>query len=165
MLTVLSNYVNWNTVPYCKIEKNKLSKYQLSEGDIVFARTGATTGKSFLVKNPPLAAVFASYLIKLHVMKLEKLSPDFLSLYFQTKIYWDKIEIGISGSAQGGFNASKLADILIPIPPLTEQRSIVANLGALSTETKKLEAIYNQKLTNLEELKSSILQKAFNGEL
>jgi type I restriction enzyme S subunit len=161
---IQNNNVNWDTVPFCKIGKNELSKYQLSEDDIVFARTGATTGKSFLVKNPPLS-VFASYLIRLRVKELQKLSPDFLLLFFQTKTYWDNIKTGLSGSAQGGFNASKLAELLIPIPPFTEQQRIVANLDALSAETKKFEAIYNKKLANLEELKKSILQKAFSGEL
>ena len=54
---------------------------------------------------------------------------------------------------------------LIALPSLVEQQSIVAKLDALSTETKKLEAIYTQKLSDLEELKKSLLQKAFNGEL
>jgi hypothetical protein len=51
------------------------------------------------------------------------------------------------------------------IPSLTEQQSIVSKLDSLSIETKKLEAIYQQKLNDLEELKKAILQKAFNGEL
>jgi type I restriction enzyme S subunit len=53
----------------------------------------------------------------------------------------------------------------IPLPPLPEQQRIVQKLNALSAETNRLESIYQQKLTDLEELKKSILQKAFNGEL
>jgi len=53
----------------------------------------------------------------------------------------------------------------ISIPPLKEQQAIAQKLDTLSAETKKLEAIYQQKIDNLEELKKSILQKAFNGEL
>jgi type I restriction enzyme S subunit len=67
--------------------------------------------------------------------------------------------------AQPKLNQAMLNKIVIPYPPLSEQKSIVAKLDALSTETKKLEAIYQQKLNHLEELKKSILQKAFNGEL
>lgn len=59
--------VNWDSVPYCKIESADLPKYRLASGDIVFARTGATTGKSFLVDEPP-EAVFASYLIRLRLL-------------------------------------------------------------------------------------------------
>lgn len=54
---------------------------------------------------------------------------------------------------------------ILLIPPLKEQQTIVEKLNALSIETQNLEAIYKQKLANLEELKKSILQKAFNGEL
>ena len=54
---------------------------------------------------------------------------------------------------------------LIPLPPLSEQQSIVQKLDALSSETKKLESIYQKKIADLEELKKSVLQKAFNGEL
>ena len=54
---------------------------------------------------------------------------------------------------------------LVPIPSLEEQNSIVNKLNLLKIETLRLENIYQQKLTDLEELKKSILQKAFNGEL
>ena len=67
--------------------------------------------------------------------------------------------------AQPKLNQAMLNKIPIPVPPLREQQSIVAKLDTLSAETKKLEAIYNQKLTDLEELKRSILQKAFEGAL
>ena len=59
---IQDNTVSRDTVPFCNVEAKKLSKMLLHDGDIVFARTGATTGKSFLVENP-IDAVFASYLI------------------------------------------------------------------------------------------------------
>ncbi len=156
--------VNWESVPFCKIDNKELSKYILNREDIVFARTGATTGKSYLIEAPPLA-VFASYLIRVQILDPSRLTAPFLFLFFQTKTYWDNIKIGLSGSAQGGFNAKKLGELLIPLPPLPEQQRIVAKLDALALETKKLQTIYQQKLIQLEELKKSILHKAFNGEL
>ena len=64
-------------------------------------------------------------------------------------------------------NVSKniLKNIIIHLSSITEQQAIAQKLGALSSETKKLEEIYEKKLTDLEELKKSILAKAFNGEL
>ena len=59
--------VNWETVPYCDCPGPQ--KFLLEKGDILFARTGATTGKSFLIEECP-TAVFASYLIRLRVNKL-----------------------------------------------------------------------------------------------
>ena len=58
-----------------------------------------------------------------------------------------------------------LNKIPIPFPSLKEQENIVQKLDALSRETKKLAAIYQQKINDLEELKKSVLQKAFSGEL
>ena len=60
--------VDWDTVPYCVCSDDEAGKYLLESGDIVFARTGATTGKSFLISNPP-KAVFASYLIRLRLQE------------------------------------------------------------------------------------------------
>ena len=62
-------------------------------------------------------------------------------------------------------SGKQILDFSFTTPSLKEQQTIVQKLDALSTETKKLEAIYNQKINDLEELKKSILQKAFNGEL
>ena len=69
------------------------------------------------------------------------------------------------GSAQDNLNMGTFENELFPIPPLPEQRSIVAKLDALSAETQKLEAIYWQKLADLDELKKSVLEKAFSGGL
>lgn len=68
--------VNWETVPYCAIPENKISNYELQSGDLVFARTGATTGKSFLIKSCPVT-VFASYLIR--VRPSSGVLPEFLA--------------------------------------------------------------------------------------
>jgi len=115
--------VDWGMVPYCNISSADIPKYRLSSGDIVFARTGATTGKSFLVDSPP-EAVFASYLIRLRLLD-KKLLPEFVSLFFQTDGYWAAIRSGSAGSAQGGFNATKLGALAIPVPPLAEQQRII----------------------------------------
>lgn len=162
---IQKNSVNWKTVPYCRCSDKDLPKYKLEKDDIVFARTGATTGKSYLIINPP-NSVFASYLIRLRMNSISDFIPEFISYFFQTKIYWDKINAGISGSAQGGFNATKLGELEFHYPKLKqEQQIIVSKLDVLQTETKNLETIYKQKLNDLEELKKSILQKAFSGEL
>lgn len=162
---IQENGVDWDTVPYCKCSDKDLPKYKLEKGDIVFARTGATTGKSYLIDNPPIS-VFASYLIRLRMNSINEFIPEFIYYFFQTKTYWDKINAGISGSAQGGFNATKLGELEFHFPKSkTEQQTIVRQLDALRTETQKLEAVYQQKIADLEELKKSILQKAFAGEL
>jgi type I restriction enzyme S subunit len=154
--------VNWETVPFCKITDADFNKYKLIDGDIVFARTGATTGKSYLVNNPP-KSVFASYLIKVHINS-GGLLPEYLFLFFQTKTYWDSINEGISGSAQGGFNATKLSDLYIPLPPLSEQQRIVAILDEAFAGIAKAKANAEQNLKNAKELFESYLQGVFENK-
>ena len=76
-----------------------------------------------------------------------------------------KINATWTGARMPRANMNAVLDFIIPIPPLSEQKSIVAKLDALSAETKKLETIYKQKLSDLEELKKSVLKKAFEGKL
>jgi type I restriction enzyme S subunit len=97
-----------------------------------------------------------------HVLKFKNLiSQKFVELYLNSI----KLDNFVSGMAQPKLNQTMLNKIPVPFPELEEQQSIVAKLYKLSTQTKTLETIYQRKLTNLEELKKSILQKAFNGEL
>lgn len=97
-----------------------------------------------------------------HVLRFnDKTSQIFVELYLNSI----KLDDFVSGMAQPKLNQKMLNKIPIPFPPLKEQQIIVSKTNTLSQETKKLESIYNQKLADLEELKQSILQKAFNGEL
>lgn len=77
-------------------------------------------------------------------------------------------QYAIQGSDRAGMpkvNRNHLFDFSFCLAPLEDQECIVSKLDSLSTETKRLEAIYQQKLVALDELKKSVLQKAFNGEL
>lgn len=155
--------VDWSNVPSCGISEEDLEKYRLVEGDIVFARTGATTGKSYLIKSAP-TSVFASYLIKVAVDK-DKFLPEFVYQYFRSSEYWDLINGGISGAAQGGFNASKLASLTIPLVDKDIQKGVIEKLEAVDFHTGRLSEIYNQKAKKYQELKESLLHEAFSGNL
>lgn len=161
---IRDNDVDWASVPYCPIKVTDLPRYKLADGDIVFARTGATTGKSYLVTNPP-DAIYASYLIRVQ-LKEKELLPQFVNLFFQTHSYWNTIRAGVSGSAQGGFNATKLAALVIPFPQsIKEQQSIADKLNVFAEEAQRLAHIHERKLTALEALKKSLLHQAFSGAL
>jgi type I restriction enzyme S subunit len=156
---IQNEHVDWDSVPYCKIDLSELPKYRLASGDIVFARTGATTGKSFLVADPP-ESVFASYLIRLRLLD-KNLLPEFVSLFFQTPSYWKSIEDGSTGSAQGGFNATKLGGLPIPIPPLPEQQRIVSILEKAFDAIATAKANAEKNLQNARALFESQLQQIF----
>jgi type I restriction enzyme S subunit len=156
---IQDDQVDWDSVPYCKIASTDLPKYRLASGDIVFARTGATTGKSFLVDDPP-EAVFASYLIRLRLLD-KKLLPEFVSLFFQTAGYWQSIKNGSSGSAQGGFNATKLGALTLPVPPLPEQQRIVGLLDQAFSGIAAAKANAKKNVQNARGLFESYLQSVF----
>ena len=151
--------VDWETVPYCRIGSADLPKYRLASGDIVFARTGATTGKSFLVAEPP-EAVFASYLIRLRLLD-KRLLPAFVLLFFQTAGYWQSIKDGSTGSAQGGFNATKLGALNLPFPPFAEQQRIVAILDEAFAGIATAKANAEKNLQNARAIFESHLQSVF----
>jgi len=131
--------VDWSDVPFCDAPEKKLRSAYLSDGDIVFARTGATTGKSFLVQEPPPGSVFASYLIRVRPYKF--VDPHFLAQFFQSRSYWNQIQLKTQGAAQGGVNATSLGNLEIPLPPLDEQRRIAAILDKANALRRKRKRI------------------------
>lgn len=97
---------------------------------------------------------------------LKFITAEYLFEILRSDIIKKQIKKYVTGAAQPQLPIKTLVNFRFPIPKsLTEQQTIVAKLDALSEQTKKLESIYQQKLADLEELKKSILQKAFNGEL
>ena len=71
----------------------------------------------------------------------------------------------IKDCARANVSLMNVADLYVPFPDSEEQQKIVAQLNELQEQTKKLEQIYEQRIKDLDELKQSILQKAFSGEL
>ena len=93
------------------------------------------------------------------------LDRGFLFHWLIAKETMTKINATWTGARMPRANMNVVLEFKIPVPPLKEQQIIVQKLDALKIETKKLENIYQQKINDLEELKKSILQKAFSGEL
>jgi len=125
--------LNWSKIPHC-ICKNP-APYLLASGDLVIARTGATTGKSHLLRDIPEAAVFASYLIRLRCSP--SLDAGFLNHFLQSSEYWRQICSQSYGTAQPGANASVLAKLVIPMPELEEQQAIARILDAVDVAIER----------------------------
>jgi len=157
---IQNGQVNWDQVPFCICPIAE--KYLLQPGDILFARSGATTGKSFLVKEPP-ESVFASYLIRIKTQR--GTYPAYLYWYFQSPLYWSQVIEERKGSAQPNMNGKKLSNIIVPCPPLPEQKQIVAYLDNLHEKVDKLKKLQKETENELEQLTPSILDRAFKGEL
>lgn len=147
--------VNWETVPYCDCPEPK--KYLLWKDDILFARTGPT-GRSFLVEDCP-KAVFASYLIRLRVRKW--VTPQYLYAFFQSPDYWAQVSASTSVSAQPNCNATKLANLKVPVPPPEEQQSIVTYLRNFQEKVNRIKALQAQAARELNEILPSVFDKIF----
>ncbi len=132
---IQNDKVYWPTVPYCSIEEASLERYQLEKGDILFARIGATTGKTYLVDECPLS-VFASYLIRVRT-KTNYLLSEHLYFFTHTVQYWQQINAAKGGRLKQGINIPILMSLLLPLPPLDEQREIAR---ILQTVDRKIEA-------------------------
>lgn len=124
---IVPNIIDWQSVPYCRIEEKKFDKYALHNGDIVIARTGATTGYAKYLKNPP-QAVFASYLIRIKIK--DGMNKRFISHIVQSQTYKDFIKTIWGGAAQPNANAQVLTSFPILLPDITIQNKISSILSA-----------------------------------
>ena len=160
---IQNNNVQWNNVPYTDFDSNKAESYLLNDGDILFARTGATVGKSYLVQGLTEKAIYASYLIR--VQTYDAVLPQYIKFYFESGYYWEQIEQESVGVGQPNVNGSILGNLQIPIPPIHEQNRIVLELtrwkdiiDAIEDGTIELESYVKQT-------KSKILYLAISGKL
>jgi len=132
-------------------------------GDVIFTTEAPLANVAQINTTEKLA--FAQRIIVMQP-QTDKIDQTFLKYMLVSKPIRTKILEKGTGATVQGIKSKLLKKIKIYVPKtITEQKRIVTKLDALSAETKKLEAIYTQKLADLEELKKSILQKAFNGEL
>ena len=164
---IQENCVLWDNVPYCQIEENDIDTYLLKVNDILFARTGGTVGKSFLVEEVPERAIYAGYLIRTRYSSL--LNPRYMKLFMESQLYWEQLKNGTIATAQPNCNGKTLAKMLLPIPPTKEQNRIVGKLIQLSSFLNNY-TLCQERLNLLneeikEQLKKSILQEAIQGKL
>lgn len=151
---IQDNFVNWNSVPYCEYEAETINRYLLQPGDIVIARIGATTGKAYFIKNCP-KAIFASYLIRIRAKA--DLVSEFISFYCQTKTYWKYIDQTKGGRLKGGVNIPILQNLIIPLPPLFEQKAIAQTLRTI----QKAKEARQRELELERERKAALMQYLF----
>lgn len=160
---IQDNTVNWSTVPYTNYDESKVSDYLLKDGDILFARTGATVGKSYLVKGINIKAIYASYLIRVQTFK--DIMPEYVKYFFESGFYWEQIQSSSVGIGQPNVNGTILSQIVMPIPPRKEQRRIVDNLRGWLSIIDIIENCKDNLQTFINQAKSKILDLAIHGKL
>ena len=159
--------VLWATVPFCHINKSEIDAYLLQKDDILFARTGGTVGKSFLVNDVPCPSIYAGYLIRTRYSNM--LSAQYMKYFMECELYWEQLRNGTIATAQPNCNGKTLAKMILPIPPYNEQIRITEKMNKVLKQVCK----YGESQDRLDKLniqihdllKKSILQEAIQGRL
>lgn len=161
---VTSGKIDWDNVKYID-EKQHIEMHKRVApriGDILLAKNG-TTGVAAMVDRD---LVFDIYVSLAHIRVLDSILPEFMLYFINSPAAKSQFNKRLKGSGVPNLHLEEIREVQINYPTsLTEQKKIINQLDNFSKEIKRLESVYKQKLNDLEELKKSILQKAFNGEL
>lgn len=142
------------------LNDSEYEKYLLSIGDIVFARTGNTTGKAYVYDENHGELVYAGFLIKFSINS-DICKTNFIKYVIQTKRYWDWVAVMSTRSGQPGINSNEYSTFLVQVPSIEEQEKIAL---ILSEVDEKIE-IYENKKEKLEELKKGLMQQLLTGKI
>jgi len=161
---VTSGKIDWDKIKYID-EKQHIEMHKRvapKVNDILLAKNG-TTGVAAMVDRD---VVFDIYVSLAHIRVLDEVLPNFMLYFINSPVAKKQFNKRLKGVGVPNLHLQEIREVVITFPKsIQEQKQVVAQLDDLSTETKKLETIYQKKLDNLAELKKSILQKAFRGEL
>ena len=160
---IQNNKVLWKAVPFCDIDEENIGGYLLRSNNILFARTGGTVGKSFLVENVEEEAVFAGYLIRTSFSS--ELSAKYLKFFMDSRLYWKQLQDGTTATAQPNCNANTLSKMLVPLPPLTEQKRIVEKIEQAFSVLDTIDELQKTYADNMTVLKSKLIDLAIQGKL
>lgn len=160
---IQDNKVNWDSVPHTDFDKDKALNYLLQDGDILFARTGATVGKSYLVSGLAEESIYASYLIRVQTSQL--IFPEYIKRFFESGYYWEQITLSSVGIGQPNVNGTTLANLNVPIPPYKEQLRIVEETNRWLAIADILDENTGHVCKAIESAKAKILDLAIHGKL
>lgn len=140
---IVPYFVDKDRVPFCAIDASKVDKYLVHDGDVLIARTGATTGYNLVVDDSFNNYVFASYLIRFNYNR-KKLYPRYLKYVLKSPSWYGFVNNYIGGSAQPGMNARVFGKYYLPYTDLYTQQRIASILSAYDSQIEN-----NQKRIKL----------------
>jgi type I restriction enzyme S subunit len=158
----ITDITDWGDLNDEKVSANDSEKTQipLKEGDILFARTGATVGKTLVFRKEFGECLFAGYLIRYRV-NTDIILPRFLHYITHSNEYFDWVSLNQEAAAQPNISAKKYNMLQIHYPSVDEQHRIVARLDSLSENVRKYEDIQKKVIAECDNLKQALLRKVF----
>jgi type I restriction enzyme S subunit len=145
--------------PPVSVRSESSKNYWLNEGDIVFARTGASVGKSYQYRSADGPLVYAGFLIRVRPDD-QRLLPTFLAAYVTTGRYWQWVRLMSMRSGQPGINGNEYSQLPISLPPLCEQRAIATALSDVDALLEGLDRLIAKK----RDLKQAAMQQLLTGQ-
>lgn len=176
---IQENKVNWESVPYCDCVDEE--SYLLKDDDILIARTGGTTGKSFKIKSPPSKSIYAGYLIRLRANQIT--NPEYIYLFLNSYVYWSQIIDLNDRNFRPKANAENLKSLIIPncskkiqddIVKISEGKTLedyedlikkINNVISYYDKTQEVIGLIHDQFNNVNNLKQAILQEMMRGAL
>ena len=159
-ITDISDDHRFRPQPRVSVEHPNTPAFFLNEGDLVFARTGASVGKSYLYDPDDGPLVFAGFLIRV-ISNPEDVQPAFLTYCVQSKRYWDWVAAMSSRSGQPGINGQEYGTFQLLLPPLEEQRAIAEALSDVDALLLALEKLIAKKRA----IKQAAMQQLLTGKI
>ena len=144
---------------------NLLGNGKLKRNDVLLTTRGTIGNIAVYDENVPFENIRINSGMLIFRPNTKLITPEYLFAVFQSGIMKSQIKQHVSGAAQPQLPIKTLVNFSIPVPKsVSEQKSIVKKLDALSEQTKKLEGVYKKKLADLDELRKSVLKSAFAGK-
>jgi type I restriction enzyme S subunit len=159
-ITDINDNGNLITSGFKSVNHADSSSFYIEKGDIVFARTGASVGKSYIHDTKNGDFVYAGFLIRIKVNQ-KILNPSFLSHYVRTKTYWNWVQVMSMRSGQPGINGNEFASFQISFPPVKEQKAIAKILNDMDLEIGSLET----KTEKYKSIKDGMMQELLTGKI
>jgi type I restriction enzyme, S subunit len=150
--------INWDTVPYCKATSEEIEKYRLLDGDVVVARTGASTGENCLILDAS-ESVFASYLVRFQFE--DRSVGRYVAAFLRSERYSEYVAGCLGGSAQPNASAVILAAAELKLPPAKRLETYFAYISQFDAKTKR----NHQQIRTLTQLRDTLLSKLMSGEV
>lgn len=144
--------------PKVGVAHRDIANYRMSPGELVFARTGASVGKSYLYNPADGDLVYAGFLINI-APDPKRLDPRFLALYVQTREYWNWVARTSVRSGQPGINGKEYATLLVPVPDILVQNAIANAIRDIDDLIAALERLITKKNA----LKQGMMQQLLTG--
>ena len=159
-ITDIDDDGNYSKVNKVSVKDDNSENFILENQDIVFARTGATVGKTYLHdKKENGDLVFAGFLIRFRTNR-DVLLPYYLKLYSTTDKYWNWVSVFSMRSGQPGINSTEYSNLKIPLPPLPEQKKIADCLSTWDIAIEK----QSQLINALTQRKKALMQQLLTGK-